>query len=115
MIIFGFGKRKKVKEVETITNDIGEEIHVMDGPLGEVHIKSINPMNYIYTGEQWCKDCKIQMELHGDLFECPMCGSQLEVEMAEMGEGYPTLESTYEDDYGEYYSEQDDYDDGIRY
>lgn len=99
-------KGKKVKEKEVVQNGIGDEIHVFDTPNGEVRVKSIRPGDYIYTGEQWCPDCHIQMIDKGYVFECPQCGTETDKELAEEGLGYPTLESTYENDYGEYY--QDD-------
>ena len=95
------GRKKKN---DTILNAIGDAIHV----VGDMLVKEVHPSDWLPTGEQWCPECHVKMERKEDEFVCPECGTDITVEEAEEGWGYPTLESTYEDDYGEYYEEDDD-------
>ena len=93
-------------------NEIGEEIHVFNSHDGEeTRIKKIDPAYFIPTGEEYCPDCKCLLEHKEDYWECPKCGYSITDDESENGEGYPTLESTYEDDYNEYYPSYDDDDD----
>ena len=103
----------KIREIASLFDGAGQEIHVLDGPNGEVHVKEINPMDYIYTGEQWCPNCHEKMVLKDDIYECPICYLEIFKDEADNGYGYPTFESSYEEDYGEYYSDKEiDDDDG---
>lgn len=57
-------------------------------------------MNYFLpTGEQYCPYCHIKIS-HRDegYYECEICNYSITDEEADYGDGYPTLESTYEDD-----------------
>ena len=108
-------KRRKETPKDIIKNDIGEEIHVYDGPLGEVRVKDYNPTDYLYHGEQWCPNCKIQTINMGGYFECPNCGWSITETEAEDGEGFSSLKATYEEDFGYWakdYSNEDDWDVG---
>lgn len=84
-------------------NVIGEEIHEVDGQHGKMLIKRISHSAWEYTGVQWCPECHIEIIRKEGYFECPQCKYSITDEEAECGDGYPTLESTYEDDYEEYY------------
>lgn len=88
---------------EIVINDFGEDIHVFNGEWGEVRVKKINPSAYLYHDEQWCPDCHVLLIKNSEHFECPNCNYSITISEAESGEGYPSLESTYEDDYCEYY------------
>lgn len=90
----------RIKEIATIFDGAGREVHVLDGPDGEKRIKKINPFDYIPGDEQWCPNCHEQMILKGDVYECPICYKEIFKFDADEGEGYPTFESTFEDDYG---------------
>ncbi len=102
MSIFG-----KIREIGKIFDGAGREVHVFDGPQGEVHVKKINPMDYIPGDEQWCPNCHEEMIFKGDVWECPICFKEIDAEEANEGYGYPTYEASFEDDYGEYYSDTD--------
>ncbi len=90
-----------------IHNDFGEEIHVFGDD--ELRVKKLDPSIWLPTGQQWCPDCHIPAEHRGEgedgYWECPQCRWSITDQEAEDGDRYPTLESTYEDDYGEYYSD----------
>lgn len=111
MGLFGSGKKKKDDVKETIIkNSIGEDVHVFDDGTGQpVSIKLLNSEYRMPTGLQYCPYCHIQCSHRDERYwECEECNYSIDDEEVEFGDGYPTLESTYEDDYGEYYSEQSD-------
>lgn len=97
-----FGKKKKVKDT-VIRNTIGDEVHVRETPSGTMFVKKLNMSDYLYSGEEYCPDCHILMDHRDGYWECPTCCYSITDEESEAGEGHPTMESTYEDDYGEYY------------
>lgn len=109
-------RKRKVSE-EIIHNDAGEEIHILnDGVQGEMRLKKYDPSDYIYDGEQWCPDCHVQAVHHVEdqYFECPLCKWSITDDEAEAGDGYPTEQASYRDDFGwnEFDSSfEDDYDD----
>lgn len=90
----------KVFEQDTIKNEIGQEIHILDGEYGEIRVKSINPMQNMLTGEQWCPECHSKCTLDGEIWQCDNCGYQIFKDEADRGYGCPTLESSYEEDFG---------------
>lgn len=108
-------RKRKVQE-DIIHNEFGQEIHILnDGVQGEMRIKKYDPSDYIYTGEQWCKDCHVQMEYKDEdkIFVCPICSGWITEGEAEAGEGYPTEAASYDNDFGwnEFDSSfEDDYD-----
>lgn len=90
---------------EIILNGNGDEVHVFkDGTT----ILESHTEYWLPTGEEWCPDCHVLMEHKDGYWECPDCGHSITDEESEYGEGYPTKESTYEDDYDTYYSDDDD-------
>ena len=54
---------------------------------------------FIHTGIQYCPYCHTMTSRRAEgYYECDICNYSITDEEAENGEGYPTLESTYEDD-----------------
>ncbi len=99
-----FGKKKNDDEVGVIFNTIGEAIHIFDDGTA---IKKLNAADFLRTGKQFCKDCHCEMKHKTDYWECPTCGDTIDDEDVEESGGYPTLNSTYEDDFG-YFGDTDD-------
>lgn len=92
---------KKFTE-HVVTNDIGEEIHVMTGDDREVRAKKLSMADFLYSGEEYCPECHRICE-HRDegYWECPICFYSITDEESEEGYGYPTLNSTYKDDFAD--------------
>ncbi|MDR1549076.1 MAG: hypothetical protein LBT06_10875 [Hungatella sp.] len=91
---------------ETITyNGIGEEIHVFDGQNGREAIKKLHAK--LPTGKEYCPDCHKPIIHKAGYWECQICKYSITDEESEYGDGYPTLESTYEEDYGNAFDNHD--------
>lgn len=105
-------KRKNDYEEEGIQYDgAGNEIHIFNGPLGKAFVKKLSAINWLPTGEQYCPDCHCLMTHTDDYWECDECRYTITDDEADNGDGYPTLDATYENDYGTYYDEDDEEDD----
>lgn len=100
----GANKTENIKET-IIYNDIGEEIHILKGIHGSMSVKKIEYDYNHFTGEEWCPYCHTKIEHLEGYWECPICNYSITDDEVEYGDGYPSLEATYEDDYGEYYDE----------
>lgn len=101
-----FRKKKNNVVKETIVkNTIGQDVHIFDGPDGITKIKKIDSFTRLYTGLEYCPECHCLMTHQIGYWECDICKHSITDEESEFGEGYPTLESTYENDYGEYYGD----------
>ena len=101
-------KRKKKQTEQIMRNAIGEEIHVFDGPNGKARIKKMSMFSRIPTNTQFCPDCHESIIHKNNFWECEICNYSITDEEVKNGEGFPTMESTYENDYGELYN--DDFD-----
>lgn len=98
--------KKQDYEEENIEYDgAGNEIHIFNGPLGKAFVKKISMANWLPTGEQYCPDCHCLMKHKSDYWECGKCGYTITDDEADNGDGYPTLDATYENDYGTYYED----------
>ena len=84
-----------------VKNDIGEEIHIMTGEDREVRVKKLSMADFLYSGEEYCPNCHRQCEHTDDGFVCDVCGYSISDEDSEDGEGYPTLNATYADDFAD--------------
>lgn len=59
----------------------------------------INMRYFLPTGFQYCPYCHTMTSHRAEgYYECDICNYSITDEEAENGEGYPTLESTYEDE-----------------
>lgn len=96
------------KKERVVQNDIGEEIHIFDGASGEVRIKKMSMFSRIPTGEQYCPDCHKPIIHKKDFWECEICNYSITDDEVLDGDGFPTKESTYENDYGAIYSDEPD-------
>lgn len=66
------------------------------------NIKKLSALDWLPTGEEYCPDChKLLMHRDG-YWKCDICKYSITDD-----DGYPTLDSTYEDDYGTYYEDDD--------
>lgn len=98
----------------THIDDNGEEVLIFEDG---VKMKKLHSEYHLYSGEQWCPNCKIKMHLEGDRFVCPTCGHDITVQEAEDGYGYSSLEAINEEDYGysnvyvDEYMDSDDWED----
>lgn len=107
------GNMKRKNQTEKIeTNAIGEEIHVFSGTNGTVRIKKLSMFSKLPTGNQFCPDCHKPITHKQDYWECNICNYSITNEEVENGDGFPTLESTYENDYGNIYSDKNDIPEG---
>lgn len=99
-------KHKNDYEEEGIQYDgAGNEVHIFNGPLGKMFIKKLSSLDWLPTGEQYCPDCHVQLVHRDGYWECEECKYSITDDEADNGDGYPTLDSTYEDDYGTYYED----------
>lgn len=106
-------KRKKKKQTEQLAlNTIGEEIHIFDGPNGKARIKKVSMFSRIPTDFQFCPDCHKPIIHKNNFWECDICNYSITDEEVKNGEGFPTEESTYENDYGEIYNDEIDIPEG---
>jgi hypothetical protein len=48
---------KKNIEDAIIHNEIGEELHILNGDKGPMIVKKLDIGCTLNTGEQWCPDC----------------------------------------------------------
>ena len=103
-----FKKKTKITKDEIIVNEIGQESHVLDGDNGPMIIKELDPTIWLHTGKQWCPDCHKELTHKDGYWECDECLYSITDEECEYGDGYPTLESTYENDYEEYFKNHQD-------
>lgn len=95
------GRKKGVHVTEKIvSNELGEEIHEFDGPNGIARIKAISYFDKVFTGVQYCPYCHKEIEHRDEYWECPVCNYSILDEEVEEGDGFPTLEATYRDDFG---------------
>lgn len=102
-------KNHKKNQTERIAkNEIGEEIHIFDGPNGKARIKKISMFSRLSTGNQYCPDCHKPINHKNGYWECNICNYSVTDDEVEIGDGFPTLESTYENDYGYIYEEPDE-------
>jgi len=101
-----FMNKKETKETITY-NDIGEEIHVFDGPNGKAAIKRLHSESKLPTGKEYCPDCHKPIIHKAGYWECQICKYSITDGESEYGDGYPTLESTYEEDYGNAFDSHD--------
>lgn len=109
----GFSKRNKIHTEKIITNEIGEEIHVFDGDNGKVRIKKVSMFSKESSNYQFCPDCHKIINHKNGYWECDICNYSITDEEVDDGEGFSTLEATYENDYGEIYGDvEDDIPDG---
>ena len=108
-------RRKKDFDEEIQYDGAGREIHIFDGPLGKSFVKKLSAADWLPTGEQYCPNCHIKLTRLDGYWECGKCVYDISDDDAEAGEGYPTLESTYEDDYGTYYEDDSSADDDEDY
>lgn len=99
-------KRKKKQTEQIIHNAIGEEIHVFDGSNGKARIKRMSMFSRIPTNIQFCPDCHKPIIHKNSFWECDICNYTITDEEVENGDGFPTIESTYENDYGEIYNDE---------
>ena len=83
---------------------LGEKVHIFEDGVA---IKKLHAVDFIQTGKQYCKECHCEMDKYAKYFECPVCKYTIFNEEVEETGGYPTLESTYEDDFG-YFGEDED-------
>ena len=115
MEVIAMSKRKDdYEEVDIQYDGAGNEIHVFDGPLGKAFVKKLSSIDWLPTGEEYCPDCHKLLTHRDGYWECDICKYSITDDEAENGDGYPTLDSTYEDDYGTYYEDDsctDDEDD----
>ena len=99
------GKRR---EERIIHNAIGDEIHIFGND--ELRVKKLDPTIWLPSDDQWCPRCHTRLPhfvVDGEgYYECD-CGWTITDEEVENGDGYPSEESTYEDDYGDYYGGND--------
>ena len=95
------------KTKRTFVNLIGDVIHEIVGSNGPMLVKKLDMSVWLPTDEQYCPECHKRMEQLDGYFECSSCGYSITDDEVEYGDGYPTLESTYEDDYDEYYDEDE--------
>lgn len=106
--------RKKETKEEVITLADGKVIHRFDGPGGKALIWEHEP-EPSFDGEVWCPDCHEQCTRReeGSYWECDICKYSITDEDIEDGEGYFTLESTFEseDQYDDLLEDLDDEDD----
>jgi hypothetical protein len=70
----------------------------------KAEIEKINISMWLSTGEQYCPDCHRKATHEDGYWECDICKWSITDEEADYGDGYPTLEATYEDDYFECYT-----------
>lgn len=105
-------KRKKKQTEQIIHNAIGEEIHVFDGPNGKTRIKRMSMFSRIPTNIQFCPHCHKPIIHKNNFWECDNCNYSITDEEVENGDGFPTMESTYENDYGEIYNDELDIPEG---
>lgn len=104
-----FDKRKKDEITdEIIINDAGQEMHILNGDNGPMVIKKLDHSVWQATGEEWCPDCHIKMTHKDGYWECRDCKGSITDEESELGDGYSTEESTYENDYEEYFGSDED-------
>lgn len=109
-----FRKKKNNSVNETIIkNKIGQDIHVFDGPDGITKIKKIESRTRLTTGLEYCPECHCLTTHKEGYWECDICLYSITDEESLYGSGYPTLESTYENDYEEYYGDYGYSDDNI--
>lgn len=108
--------RKSNKSDERfVYNAIGEKIYIVDTPYGEMPVKetSSHPEWYRYSGLEYCPNCHCLMTHKECFWECDICGYDIDDEESIAGNGYPSLESTYEDDFGEYFDVCESFDDDM--
>lgn len=94
--------KKRIQSETVIKNTIGEEIHIFDN---NVRIKKVSMFSRLPSKNQFCPDCHKLLIHKTDYWECPFCNYSITDEEVCNGYGYPTIDSTYEDDYGYIYSE----------
>ncbi len=100
---------KRTNQTERIQkNAIGEEIHIFDGANGKARIKKLSMFSKIPTGKQFCPYCHIVIEHKNNYWECDKCNYSITDEEINCGDGFPTIESTYENDYGDIYGEDEE-------
>lgn len=63
----------------------------------------MNPTIWVSTGEEYCPECHIKMVNIDHGYKCPTCGHDISYEESSNGDGFPSLEATYEQDYFNYY------------
>jgi hypothetical protein len=100
----GLFKKKKssvpeIIEKEVRKDEVGRDVHVFDGPDGEVEVTRISAASRLPTGEEWCPRCHIPCVHHDEdkYYECPDCGWTTEDWEIEQWGGHPTEESSYDD------------------
>lgn len=94
----------KIEEVSKFINNLGELVHEFsDGGF----VVEMNSSHRRQTGKQFCCICHVEMEQSPNYWECPVCGYTLFNEEIEETGGYPTLESSYEDDIGYFEDDED--------
>ena len=67
-------------------------------------VKKLDHKAWLATGEEWCPDCHKLMTHKDGYWECDDCKYGITDEESAYGDGYPTLQSTYENDYEEYFN-----------
>lgn len=99
MGIFGFGKKKDEESYHY--NSIGEKVYEFEDDNGISMVKKINISDFLYSGEEWCPDChtKMRYDSTDEVYVCEECGYSITEEESKDGEGHPSYNSTFEDDY----------------
>ena len=103
----GRDKKKGGGLSKILFDALGEAVHVFEDGTA---IKKLHAADFLQTGKQFCKECHCEMDKSSNYWDCPVCGYTIFKEEVEETGGYPTLESTYEDDFG-YFGEDEDDDD----
>jgi hypothetical protein len=102
------GKEKAARSGEikdTIIYDgMGREAHLLEGENGPMLIRDHDPTIWFISGEEYCPECHLLMERKDDYHLCGNCGHSITEEESSEGYGCPSLESTYESDFDEYFS-----------
>ena len=103
----GGKKKNKDEGADVVFDGLGRMVQSFQTSLGKTFVKEFNPSDFAYTGEAWCPECHTLAEHLDGYWRCSSCGYTITDEELEEGDGCPTREATYEDDYGEYYDEEE--------
>lgn len=89
-----------------ISGTLGEDLHEFDDGTSRTVVKKLDPDIWQSTGMQYCPDCHTPCKHHIEdaYWECPRCKYSITDDEVAYGDGYPTAESTWEDDYSDYYA-----------
>ncbi len=94
--------RKRKQSEKIIKNTIGEEIHIFDDGI---RIKKISMFSRLPSGQQFCPNCHKPIVHKNNYWECMICNYSITDNEVQNGYGYPTEESSYDNDYGNIYDE----------